>query len=95
MPKKQEEASFMSEGYEEHPFYGFDILRKRQEDLIRTLLSKFKGRNADEALQKDIWDELQTAKKDGKVTIPFKVVLRRDAYRRYPTYVEVILDTKV
>lgn len=79
----------------EHPFYGVNILRSREQDYINTLLKKYRGKPADEELKKAIYDELQKEKHEGKIKIPFKVVLRRDPYKKYPDYVEVILDTKV
>lgn len=79
----------------EHPFYGDDILRKREQDYINTLLAKYKNLPPNEELKQKIWDELQMEKYHGRIKIPFKVVLRHDTYREYPDYVEVILDTKV
>lgn len=80
---------------EEHPFYGYEIIRRQEQEYINNLLKKYKGEQVNEALKQKIWDELQMEKYNGKVTIPFKVVLRRDSTKRFPDYVEVILDTKV
>ncbi len=79
----------------EHPFYGYDILRQKQQKYIEKLLKKYRGKAVTEELKKQIWDELQMEKHFGRVTIPFKVTLRRDSYGKFPDYVEVILDTKV
>lgn len=79
----------------EHPFYGKDILADREQEYIRQILSKYRLEKADEELKKKIWGDLQQAKFLGKVTIPFKVVLHRDQSGKFPSYVEVILDTKV
>lgn len=82
--------------YEEnHPFYGYEIVRNEQQERIQTLLRKYKNEPASEELKKKIWDELQREKYLGHITIPFKVVLRRDPSGKYPDCVEVILDTKV
>ncbi len=81
--------------HEEPPFYGEEIYRNRQQDYIRQLLKKYKNEPVNEELKKKIWDELQMEKYYGRITIPFKVVMRKDVYRKYPDYVEVILDTKV
>lgn len=79
----------------EHPFYGKEILADREQEYIRQLLHKYRLETADEDLKKKIWDDLQQAKYLGKVTIPFKVVLRRDQTGKFPSYIDVILDTKV
>jgi hypothetical protein len=81
--------------HEDHPFYGEHILRNREQAYIQRLLSKFRGRIANEELKKEIYEELQRDKHIGKLKIPFKVVLRQDPSGKYPNYVEVILDTKV
>lgn len=85
----------MSKENEEHPFYGKPVLRHREEEEIRQILSKYKNDPVDEALKEKIWNDLQMAKYEGKITIPFKVVMRRDVFGEYPEYVEVILDTKL
>lgn len=81
--------------HDEHPFYGFDIIRREQHQYIRDLLKKYRGETVNDELKKKIWDELQMEKYYGRVTIPFKVVTRRDSSGKFPDYVEVILDTKV
>lgn len=80
---------------EDHPFYGEHILRGREQIYIQNLLRKYKGRPANEELKKEIYEELQRDKHLGKLKIPFKVVLRQDSSGKYPSFVEVILDTKV
>lgn len=77
------------------PFYGKVIIPRQEQAYLQSLLSSFKGRKADESLQKEIFDALQKAKHEGFLTIPFKVVLRKDPYNKHPASVEVILDTKV
>lgn len=81
--------------HEEPPFYGVDILRRREQEYIQSLLKKYRGRAADEDLKKNIYDELQQEKTLGRIKIPFKVVLRKDPSGTYPNTVDVILDTKV
>lgn len=81
--------------HEEPPFYGEEIYRERQQDYIKLLLKKYKNEPVNDELKKKIWDELQLEKYHGRITIPFKVVMRKDVYRKYPDFVEVILDTKV
>lgn len=84
------------EDYEDsHPFYDTEIVRKNEQEYIQNLLKKYRDLPATEALKEKIWDELQIEKFLGRIKIPFKVVLRRDAYHKYPDYIEVILDTKV
>ena len=79
----------------EHPFYGKEIIRRQEQEYIQQLLRKYKDLPVTEELQSKIWDELQMEKHLGRLTIPFKVTMRRDAYQQYPAYIEVILDTKV
>jgi len=81
--------------HEELPFYGTDILREREQKYIQGLLKKYKGMEVDDSLKKKIYDELQHEKHLGNIKIPFKVALNVDASGKYPSYVEVILDTKV
>jgi hypothetical protein len=80
---------------DEHQFYGFDIIRQKEQDHIQSLLRKYRNEPVTEELKAKIWDELQMEKYRGNVTIPFKLVMRRDASKKFPDYIEVILDTKV
>lgn len=80
---------------ETHHFYGKAILPAREEAYIESILKKYRHENANEALKKKIWDELQNEKQLGNISIPFKVMLRGDATGKYPPRIEVILDTKV
>jgi hypothetical protein len=84
-----------SSALHEQPFYGYDIIRRSQQEYIQNLLKKYRGEAVNDELKKKIWDELQMEKHYGRVTIPFKLALRRDAYGKFPDYIEVILDTKV
>lgn len=78
-----------------HPFYGHVIVRPNEEEYIKNLLKKYKQEPVTQELKKKIWDELQMEKHLGNIKIPFKVVMRRDITRKFPDYIEVILDTKV
>ncbi len=80
---------------EKHHFYGKPILEEREAEYVKKVLNKYRHEKADEELKKKIWDDLQHEKYEGRLSIPFKVVLRRDEYGRYPDMVEVILDTKL
>ena len=53
------------------------------------------GEKVNEELKKKIWDSLQKVKHEGRLTIPFKVILRQDPSGKFPNWVEVLLDTKV
>lgn len=79
----------------EHPFYGTDIIRNREKEYIQNILKKYRHDPVNEELQHKIWDELQMEKYKGNIKIPFKVVMRRDIYKKFPDYIEIILDTKV
>lgn len=79
----------------EHPFYGSEIIRRTQQEYVNDLLKKFKNEPVTNELLTKIWDELQNEKFLGRLTIPFKVVMRRDPTKKFPDYIEIILDTKV
>lgn len=85
----------MEEEHPQHPFYGYDIVRRTQQEYIQDLLKKYKNEPVTEALKQKIWDELQMEKHQGRITIPFKMAIRRDPYGKFPEYIEIILDTKV
>lgn len=78
-----------------HPFYGEAILAGREQAYVQGLLAKYKTEPATEELKKKIFDELQMERYHGRLKIPFKIALRKDAYGKFPDYVEVILDTKL
>lgn len=81
--------------HHKEPFYGRDVYRNQEQIYIQELLRKYENEPATEELKKKVWDELQMEKYHGRITIPFKVVINRDATRKFPEYIEVILDTKV
>ena len=87
----------MSEtSHDEHPpFYGYDIIRRKEQEYIKNLLKKYQKEQVTEELKKKVWDELQMEKHLGNITIPFKMATRRDPYGKFPDYIEIILDTKV
>lgn len=85
----------MSQENHDRPFYGVDIFTDREQKYIKNFLSKYKKEVANEELKKKIFDDLQTERYYGRIKIPFKVVLHKDAYGKFPDYVEVILDTKL
>jgi hypothetical protein len=78
-----------------HPFYGEEILRDREQELIRLILRKYRHESADGSLQEKIYNDLMQAKHEGKIKIPFKVIMRQDPSHHAPPYIEVLLDTKV
>lgn len=80
---------------DEHPFYGIEIFRRKEQDYIKKLLKKYRNEAVTDELKAKIWDELQMEKYHGRITIPFKVVMRRDSSKKFPDYIEIILDTKV
>ena len=80
---------------DEHPFYGIDIIRRKEQEYIRKLLAKYRQEPVTDELKAKIWDELQMEKYHGRITIPFKVIMRRDSSHKFPDFIEVMLDTKV
>lgn len=85
----------MSQEKHDHPFYGVDIFSDREQEYIQNFLAKYKTEVANEDLKKKIWDDLQMEKYHGRIKIPFKVVLKKDYYGKFPDCIEVILDTKL
>lgn len=79
----------------DHPFYGYDIIRCKEQAYIQALLSKYQHESVSDDLKKKVWDDLQQEKHLGRITIPFKLAVRRDPYGKFPDAIEVILDTKV
>jgi hypothetical protein len=79
----------------EHPFYGQEIIRRKEQEYINNLLKKYKNEPVSDSLKQKIWDELQMEKHLGNITIPFKITMRRDPTHLFPDYIEIILDTKV
>lgn len=77
------------------PFYGKKIVPRNEEKYIENLLKKYKHHEASEELKKKIWDDLQKEKYLGNITIPFKLAVRLDPSGKFPSFIEVILDTKV
>ena len=78
-----------------HFFYDKPIVRNQQQNYINSLLKKYKKEPATEELKQKIWDELQHEKSIGNITIPFKIALRKDPSKKFPDFIEIILDTKV
>lgn len=78
-----------------HHFYGYAIIRRTQQEYINGLLKKYQNEPVSEELKKKVWNELQMEKHHGRITIPFKMAVRRDPYGKFPDTIEIILDTKV
>lgn len=81
--------------HEEHYFYGHPIIRRKEQEYIKKLLMKYQHESVNEELKKKVWDELQMEKHYGRITIPFKLAVRKDPEGKFPDILEVILDTKV
>lgn len=81
--------------HSQHPFYGYDIIRNREQEYIQELLKKYQNEPVNDALKQKVWDELQMEKHLGRVTIPFKLAVRLDPTGKFPPCIDVILDTKV
>lgn len=79
----------------EKPFYGKWIYRDQEAIHIQNLMKKYQDLPVTEELKKKVYEELSREKFLGHITIPFRLVLRRDVYGKYPERLEVILDTKV
>ena len=77
------------------PFYGKHVLLDHEQEYIQKLLKKYHAEPVTEELKQKEYDELMMEKYHGRITVPFRVVVRRDIYGKYPPHIEVILDTKV
>ncbi len=83
----------MSEHHEH--FYGKAILAHQEQEYIQTLIKRFKGLSATEELRAQVHDLLAEETAKGNLSIPFKVILRKDSSGKFPPSIEVILDTKL
>ncbi|MCH9627023.1 MAG: hypothetical protein S4CHLAM2_06570 [Chlamydiales bacterium] len=77
------------------PFYGKEIDPDQQQEEVRKILSKYALEPVSDALKKKIYADLSHAKHVGQITIPFKIVMRKDPSGVHRDFIEVILDTKV
>lgn len=77
------------------PFYGQKIARLQQQELVQEVLNKFHKRPVDEELKKDVYNELSQLKFEGKLTMPFKVIIQKDETGFREDYLDVLLETKV
>lgn len=81
--------------HHDKPFYGIEIIRRKEQAYIKELLKKYQNQPVSDELKKQVWDELQMGKYEGRITIPFKLAVRKDPYGKFPDQIEIILDTKV
>lgn len=77
------------------PFYGKWIVPDDEEKHIKELIHPYQDQPVTDELRKQIYELLSDAKFRGEISIPFRIVLHQDAYKKYPDRLEVILDTKV
>lgn len=78
-----------------HYFYGKPVLRFREAEKIRELVGKYRDQPVTEELKQKVWDELMMEKHKGHITIPFKLVVVKDPNGKFPSRIDVILDTKL
>ncbi len=77
------------------PFYGKKIDPDAEAETIKKILSKYRKKPVSDELKKNIYYDLCTAKAEGVITIPFKVILHKREHDKQHDYIEVLLDTKV
>ena len=77
------------------PFYDVDISSSHESDHIKKVLKKYKNEPVGQKLKESVYNELHELKHQGVIKVPFKVVMRRDPEKKYPDYIEVILDTQL
>lgn len=79
----------------EKPYYGKWIIPDDEQGRIQKLMEPYQNRPVTEELRKEVYEVLSTAKARGEISIPFRIVLQKDAYGRQPDCLKVILDTKL
>ncbi len=77
------------------PFYGKEIDPDQQQKEVEKILSKYAQEPVSNDLKKKIYEALLHAKNTGRISIPFKIVMRKDPSGVHRDFIEVILDTKV
>lgn len=77
------------------PYYGKWIIPDEEQKRIETLMKPFQNQPVSEELRKQVYETLSEAKFRGEISIPFRIVIAQDAYKRYPDCLKIILDTKL
>ena len=77
------------------PFYGKWIISDDEEQRIKKLVAPYQKKPPTEEVRKEIYDLLSDARFRGEISIPFRVILYKDIYKKYPDRIEVLLETKV
>jgi hypothetical protein len=80
---------------EAHLFYGKEIVREKQQEFIQQILHKYRNEKASEELKEKIYNDLFAEQHKGNITIPFKVLFKKDETGTHPPCIEVLLDTRV
>lgn len=81
--------------HQNKPYYGKWIFADEEQKRIEKILAPFQDQPVSEELRKQVYETLSDAKFRGEISIPFRIVVHQDAYKKYPDRLEVILDTKV
>ncbi|MFT4554275.1 MAG: hypothetical protein ACI9S8_002925 [Chlamydiales bacterium] len=80
---------------ENHLFYEKEIIREDQQRYIEKILEKYKLEPVTDELKQRIYDDLSRERYLGNITIPFKIIEKRDNSGVHHPYIEVLLDTRV
>lgn len=80
---------------ENHLFYEKEIVREEQQTYINSILEKYKNEAVTDELKQRIYDDLCRERYLGNITIPFKLIVKRDNSGVHHDYIEVLLDTRV
>lgn len=78
-----------------HLFYGKEIVRDREAEIIEAVLKKFRNEPANEETKEKIYNALCEELVKENISIPFKVILKKDRSKNYRDRIEIILDTRV
>lgn len=77
-----------------HFFYGKPINRKKELIFVKRILQEFEDFAVDENLKKQVHKRLSEEKEKGNLLSPFSVqIIQKDSF--HPSYVEIILESKV
>lgn len=79
----------------ERPYYGKWVIPNEEQARIQKLLAPYQNQPVTEELLSQVYEVLSEAKFRGEISIPFRIVLQEDVYKRQPDCLKIILDTKL
>lgn len=80
---------------QDHLFYEKEIVRVREQERIKKILTKYQNEPLSDELKEKIYNDLVEERHKGNISIPFQLNVKKDASAAHPPYIEVLLDTRV